>query len=134
MANELIKQLDPEFRSTPKEIESDGRYMPHFKDCIGAIDGVHVQAVVSPKDVVPYIGRKGSLTQNVMAECNFDMQFTFVCAGYAQQDQDFDEDDDYPNEEIGDDMEDNEYEEDGAGRQQMVVLRNMIAQSLMDAL
>ncbi|KAK2642093.1 hypothetical protein Ddye_023856 [Dipteronia dyeriana] len=51
-------------------------------DCIGAIDGVHVQASISPCDQVPYIGRKGIPTQNVMAICNFDMQFTFACAGW----------------------------------------------------
>ena len=33
MARVLIKPLDPEFRSTPKEIERDTRYMPHFKVC-----------------------------------------------------------------------------------------------------
>ncbi|KAK2652888.1 hypothetical protein Ddye_012744, partial [Dipteronia dyeriana] len=82
MAKVIIKPLDPEFRSTPQEILSDSRYMPHFKDCIGAIDGVHVQASISPCDQVPYIGRKGIPTQNVMAICNFDMQFTFACVGW----------------------------------------------------
>ncbi|GAV72042.1 Myb_DNA-bind_3 domain-containing protein, partial [Cephalotus follicularis] len=46
-------------------------------DCIGAIDGVHVPACVSPADFIPFIGRKGIPTQNVMARCGFDMQFTF---------------------------------------------------------
>ncbi|KAK2658924.1 hypothetical protein Ddye_005457 [Dipteronia dyeriana] len=59
---------------------SDSRYMPHFKDCIGAIDGVNVQALISPCDQVPYIGRKGIPNQNEMAICNFDVQFTFACA------------------------------------------------------
>ncbi|TXG61022.1 hypothetical protein EZV62_012385 [Acer yangbiense] len=31
MAKMMIKPLDPEFRSTPPEILSDSRYMPHFK-------------------------------------------------------------------------------------------------------
>ncbi|KAK3218245.1 hypothetical protein Dsin_012215 [Dipteronia sinensis] len=80
MANVMIKPLDPQFRSTLQEILSDSRYMPHFKDCIGAIDGVHVQASISPCDQVPYIEIKGIPTQNVISICNFDMQFTFACA------------------------------------------------------
>jgi hypothetical protein len=31
---------------------------------------------------VPFIGRKGVPTQNVMVACSFDMQFTFVWAGW----------------------------------------------------
>ncbi|TXG57137.1 hypothetical protein EZV62_018450 [Acer yangbiense] len=80
MAKVMIKPLDPDFRSTPQEILSDSRYLPHFKDCIRAIDCVHVQASISPCDQVPYISRKGIPTQNVMAICNFDMQYTFACA------------------------------------------------------
>ncbi|KAK2644287.1 hypothetical protein Ddye_019482 [Dipteronia dyeriana] len=34
MAKVIIKPLDPEFRSTPQEILSNSRYMPHFKVCI----------------------------------------------------------------------------------------------------
>ncbi|XP_040369201.1 uncharacterized protein LOC121051178 [Rosa chinensis] len=82
MAKVLIKPEDPEFTSIPNEILNDSRYMPHFKDCIGAIDGVHVQASISPCDQVPYIGRKGTPTQNILAICNFNMQFTFACAGW----------------------------------------------------
>ncbi|XP_026416764.1 uncharacterized protein LOC113312225 [Papaver somniferum] len=82
LAVDIIKPADPTFRDTPKEISRDTRYMPHFKDCIGAIDGVHVPATIFPENQVPYIGRKGIPTQNVMAACNFDMQFIFVCAGW----------------------------------------------------
>ncbi|KAL6288700.1 hypothetical protein ACE6H2_006210 [Prunus campanulata] len=80
LAVDVIKPLENAFNNTPKEILQDSRYMPHFKDCIGAIDGVHVQAVVSPSNQIPFIGRKGIPTQNVMAACNFDMQFIFACA------------------------------------------------------
>ncbi|KAL6291722.1 hypothetical protein ACE6H2_009232 [Prunus campanulata] len=82
LAVDVIKPLENAFNNTPKEILQDSRYMPHFKDCIGAIDGVHVQAVVSPSNQIPFIGRKGIPTQNVMAACNFDMQFIFACAGW----------------------------------------------------
>ncbi|GAV77292.1 Myb_DNA-bind_3 domain-containing protein/DDE_4 domain-containing protein [Cephalotus follicularis] len=51
-------------------------------DCIGAIDGVHVPVCISPLEAIPYIGRKGIPTQNVMAACDFDMRFTFCWAGW----------------------------------------------------
>ncbi|XP_068319735.1 uncharacterized protein [Pyrus communis] len=65
MAIDVIKPLDPEFNGVSVEILRDSRYMPHLKNCIGAIDGVHVQATISPGDQVPYIGRKGTPTQNM---------------------------------------------------------------------
>ncbi|KAK2648947.1 hypothetical protein Ddye_016436 [Dipteronia dyeriana] len=118
------------------------------KDCIGAIDGVHVQASISSYDQVPYIGRKGIPTQNIMAICNFDMQFRFACAGWessahdsrvfllAQRDpqsnfpkpsNDFDENANCSREEINEEMEVNTYEEDSLGRREMEILRNSIA-------
>ncbi|GAV74171.1 DDE_4 domain-containing protein, partial [Cephalotus follicularis] len=49
---------------------------------IGPKDGVHAPVCISLKDQIPYIGRKGIPTQNVMAACNFDMQFIFAWAGW----------------------------------------------------
>jgi hypothetical protein len=54
---------------------------PHFKDCIGAIDGTHILATPPPQDYVRYIGRSRSATQNVMAMVDFDMCFTYACIG-----------------------------------------------------
>ncbi|KAK2642214.1 hypothetical protein Ddye_023977 [Dipteronia dyeriana] len=80
--NRYNKPSDPEFNDILEEIITDSRYMPHFKDCIGAIDGVHVPASIASEDQVPYIGRKGIPTLNIMALCNFDMQFIFAVAGW----------------------------------------------------
>ncbi|GKV15184.1 hypothetical protein SLEP1_g25986 [Rubroshorea leprosula] len=80
---DLIKPQDPTFSTIPLEILDDKRYMPHFKDCIGAIDGTHILACVKKEDQIRFInGRKGIPTQNVMAACSFDLQFTFVLAGW----------------------------------------------------
>ncbi|XP_060960618.1 uncharacterized protein LOC115723519 [Cannabis sativa] len=51
-------------------------------DCIGAIDGTHVRVSLPVDKQIPYIGRKGFPTQNIMAVCGFDMLFTFVWAGW----------------------------------------------------
>ncbi|GAV71478.1 DDE_4 domain-containing protein, partial [Cephalotus follicularis] len=82
MSFHLIKHVDPEFKDVPHKIISDSRYMPHFKDCIGTIDAVHVPVCISHLKAISYTGRKGIPTQNVMAVCDFDMQFTFCWAGW----------------------------------------------------
>ena len=51
-------------------------------DCIGAIDGTHIQVVIGEDKKVPYLRRKGVPTQNVMVACDFDLPFTFVMAGW----------------------------------------------------
>ncbi|CAL2240641.1 unnamed protein product [Prunus armeniaca] len=82
MATDLISPSDPEFKRVPKKIKDDNRYWPYFKDCIGAIDGTHVPVVVPRERQVPYIGRKGITTQNIMVVCDFNMCFTFAWAGW----------------------------------------------------
>ncbi|KAL5571041.1 hypothetical protein UlMin_020638 [Ulmus minor] len=78
MSVDVLKPQDLEFKDIPIQILNDSRYMPHFKHCIGVIDGVHVQACITPQNQVPFISRKGTPTQNTMVVCNFDMQF--ICA------------------------------------------------------
>ncbi|KAJ9159560.1 hypothetical protein P3X46_025063 [Hevea brasiliensis] len=75
---DIIKPIDPKFSDTLSEILNNRRCMPHFKDCIDVIDGTHVWASIALEEQIPYIGRKGITTQNIMAVCSFDMQFTFV--------------------------------------------------------
>ncbi|KAF2294360.1 hypothetical protein GH714_009646 [Hevea brasiliensis] len=53
-----------------------------MRGLIGAIDGTHVSACVQEENLIRFIGRKGVPTQNIMAACSFDMQFTFVMAGW----------------------------------------------------
>ncbi|KAL6560093.1 hypothetical protein OROHE_006331 [Orobanche hederae] len=52
------------------------------KDCIGALDGTHIKAVIFDKDGVPFRGRKGTKTWNVLACCSFDRIFTFTNVGW----------------------------------------------------
>ncbi|CAN0925211.1 hypothetical protein LINGRAHAP2_LOCUS34622 [Linum grandiflorum] len=51
-------------------------------DCIGAIDGVHIDAVIPTDQQTPFRGCKTTTTQNVMCVCSFDMRFTYVMAGW----------------------------------------------------
>ncbi|KAK8914508.1 hypothetical protein KSP39_PZI023824 [Platanthera zijinensis] len=79
---DAIKPIDRQFRDILAEIRYDPRYMPFFKDCVGVIDGTHVDARILVEDQVRYIGWHGTMTQNVMAVCDFNMCFTFALAGW----------------------------------------------------
>ena len=63
-------------------IADDPKYATYFTDCVGALDGTHIDVHVSPKEAPAYRNRKGQLSQNVLAVCDFDMNFTYVLAGW----------------------------------------------------
>jgi hypothetical protein len=54
---------------------------PHFKDCIGALDGTHICVSLSPEEQPRFIDKTRIPTQNVLTICDFDMRFTYVAAG-----------------------------------------------------
>ncbi|WCJ38243.1 hypothetical protein M5689_019315 [Euphorbia peplus] len=66
----------------PAKIRESTRFNPFFKDCIGAIDGTHIPAMVQVQDVSSYRNRHGFQSQNVLAACNFDLQFMYVLSGW----------------------------------------------------
>src|ERR1700722_10685278 len=59
-------------------ITDNPKYTPYFDDCIGALDGTHIAAYVSTTQQARYRNRKGTLSQNVLAVCDFNMQFVYV--------------------------------------------------------
>jgi hypothetical protein len=81
LAADIIKPKDPLFRTVHPRLE-EARFWPHFKDCIGAIDGSHIPVTVAPSEQPKYIGRHGYPSQNIMAVCDFDLRFTFVVTGW----------------------------------------------------
>ncbi|XP_059638572.1 protein ALP1-like [Cornus florida] len=50
--------------------------------CSTLKDGTHIPATLPASTQLPFRGRKGYTTQNVMAVCDFDMRFTYVLAGW----------------------------------------------------
>ncbi|CAN0904941.1 hypothetical protein LINGRAHAP2_LOCUS23382 [Linum grandiflorum] len=52
-------------------------------DCVGAIDGVHIDACILTNQQILFRGRKTTTTHNVMCVCSFDMLFTYVMEGTA---------------------------------------------------
>jgi hypothetical protein len=81
MCEDYIRPIDPNFRNTHRRITNDRMMMPHFKDCIGALDGSHILATPPLQDLVRYIGRSGKATQNVLAIVDFDLRFTYASIG-----------------------------------------------------
>ncbi|KAM0912937.1 hypothetical protein ACQ4PT_012489 [Festuca glaucescens] len=72
----------PPSTETHWKISSDPHYGPYFENCIGAIDGIHVPPTISDREAAPYRNREGSLTQNVMLACDFDLNFGHVSRGH----------------------------------------------------
>ncbi|CAN6687491.1 unnamed protein product [Malus baccata var. baccata] len=68
--------------TVPTKIRESTRFYPYFKDSIGAIDETHIPAMVSGPEVASYRDRHGKITQNVLAACNFDLEFLYVLSGW----------------------------------------------------
>eukprot|EP00268_Persea_americana_P050492 TRINITY_DN5491_c0_g2_i3.p1 TRINITY_DN5491_c0_g2~~TRINITY_DN5491_c0_g2_i3.p1 ORF type:complete len:333 (+),score=26.73 TRINITY_DN5491_c0_g2_i3:609-1607(+) len=54
----------------------------YIQECVGAIDGTHVPVHVPLATQGPFQNRKGTLSQNVMAACGFDLHFQYVHPGW----------------------------------------------------
>ncbi|KAL3729019.1 hypothetical protein ACJRO7_033591, partial [Eucalyptus globulus] len=80
LSKEIIKP--PSFDVIPEEILMDPSHKRYFKDCVGALDGTHVNAIIPVSQQVRFRGRRGTTTQNVLCVCSFDMKFTCVYAGW----------------------------------------------------
>ncbi|XP_075500122.1 uncharacterized protein LOC142538707 [Primulina tabacum] len=70
--------------AVPERIRGSTGFYPYFKDCIGAIDGTHIPATVSGRDNNSYRNRNGVISQNVLAACNFDLEFIYVLSEWER--------------------------------------------------
>jgi hypothetical protein len=60
----------------------DKSFHPYFKDCIGAIDGMHISAFVSKDKHAPFRNCKGGISQNVLAACSSNFKFVYILSGW----------------------------------------------------
>lgn len=74
--------FQPPGPGVPSEIFEDSRFYPYFKDCVGAIDGIHVPVTVGVDEQGPFRNKNGLLSQNILAACSFDLKFHYVLAGW----------------------------------------------------
>ncbi|NP_001288524.1 uncharacterized protein LOC103634642 [Zea mays] len=74
--------LKPPSNQVHPKIHGDNRFYPYFKNCIGSIDGTHVPVSMSHYQAAPFRNRKGTLSQNVMVVCDFNLNITYVSVGW----------------------------------------------------
>ncbi|KAI5330553.1 hypothetical protein L3X38_029951 [Prunus dulcis] len=74
--------FQPPGSDVPPEISEDPRFYPYFKDCVGAVDGIHIPVMVGVDEQGPFRNKNGLLSQNVLAACSFDLKFHYVLAGW----------------------------------------------------
>jgi len=80
LGDSLFVKADP--NAVPREISDNPKRFPFFQNCIGALDGCHISAVVPPHQEAVFRNRKQFISQNVLAVVNFDLTFSFVLAGW----------------------------------------------------
>ncbi|KAK8913628.1 hypothetical protein KSP39_PZI023660 [Platanthera zijinensis] len=54
----------------------------YFTDCVGAIDGTHIDVTVPQSEQGRYRNRKQAITTNVLGVCDADMKFVYVLPGW----------------------------------------------------
>lgn len=52
------------------------------KNCVGAVDSIHLPVTVGVDEQGPFRNKSGFLSQNVLAACSLDMKFHYVLAGW----------------------------------------------------
>ena len=76
LCHEFIKLPDP---STMQPQDSKWKW---FEDCLGALDGTHINVCVPLADQGRYRNRKQQITTNVLEVCDRQMKFVYVLAGW----------------------------------------------------
>jgi len=66
----------------PKEILENSKIFPYFSGALGAIDGMHIACCPSAKEWQLSQNHKGSISQNCLVYCSFDLQFQYVLSGW----------------------------------------------------
>ncbi|KAF3437145.1 hypothetical protein FNV43_RR19898 [Rhamnella rubrinervis] len=74
--------FQPPGSDVPPEIQEDPRFYPYFKDCVGAVDGIHIPVMVGVDEQGPFRNKNGLLSQSILAACSFDLKFHYVLAGW----------------------------------------------------
>jgi DDE superfamily endonuclease len=63
-------------------IHNNPKFYPFFKHAIGAIDGSHFLSSGTAEERALARDRKGLVTQNCLAGCDFNHKFTYISAGW----------------------------------------------------
>ena len=66
----------------PDYISSNPKFFPFFRGAIGALDGTHFDCSGTPEQRAIARDRKGRVTQNCLAACDFTHKFVYVFSGW----------------------------------------------------
>jgi hypothetical protein len=79
MSKRYIQLKDPNFRNVHSRITNDQKMFLHFKDCIGAIDGSHINANPQKKTTL-------DILEGVVNLPKMSWQFwTLICVSHMHQ-------------------------------------------------
>ncbi len=73
--------LPSDITPIPDEIWNNSKFYPFFADALGAIDGTHIRCCPSVLKQQSAWNWKGSVSQNCLACCSFDLRFQYVLSG-----------------------------------------------------
>lgn len=76
LCHEFIKLPDP------SAVQPEDSKWKWFEDCLGALDGTHIDVFVPLADQGRYRNRKQQITTNVLGVCDRHMKFVYVLAGW----------------------------------------------------
>ncbi|KAF7841636.1 protein ALP1-like [Senna tora] len=79
-----IIQLHRVLYKTPNPVPEDSTdpRWKLFKNCLGALDGIHIKIRVHKNDQTRFRNRKGDVTVNILGVCSQDEQFIYVLSGW----------------------------------------------------
>ena len=66
----------------PSEIRENPKLWPYFKDALGALDSSHIHSSPPAIQRLFHRNRKGSISQNCLFGCSFDLQFVYAYMGW----------------------------------------------------
>lgn len=66
----------------PEYIQDNTKFYPFFHGAIGALDGTHFDCSGTPEQRAIARDRKGRVTQNCLAACDFTHKFVYVFSGW----------------------------------------------------
>ncbi|KAL8513682.1 hypothetical protein ACS0TY_012975 [Phlomoides rotata] len=67
---------------SPVPADSNDYRWKYFKGCLGALDGTYIPVRVPQQDIPRYRNRKGTVSVNVLAVCDHNMNFVFVLSSW----------------------------------------------------
>ena len=77
----IVVQLPDASTFSSDHIMDNPKFAPYFSSCMGAFDSTYVDMYVLAIDQPHYQNKKQGLSQNVLAVCNFEIEFTYILPG-----------------------------------------------------